>query len=228
MNVIKALSPNILLACVLCLLLSACTTTGTNNVRGAAQKDAAQLGKKPGVTPLLKITAPSLEASSDSSEPPAWVLAGTGAYVSSDEVRVFYAVSSAYGISDKELLKKAADNGARGAMRGLLLRFSELAVIVYIKDMDEDELTLRGGVDVYGEELLTGLNGAVSKGALSSRVLAGWSATRQGEGMSELYSLSSLSLSKFRAIVSASAGVDKDLKAFIRSSTEVYAIHNKL
>jgi hypothetical protein len=157
------------------------------------------------------------EVKSEGVQPPEWVIKGSGAF-GGERGKVFYGVSSAYGIKNFSLLRSAADNRARNEVAKIFQFYTASLMKDYMAS------TMAGDPNETSEEQhVEQATKTVTSMTLSGvEIVDHWQHPETGE----LFSLARLDLEAFKNNMDKAKELNKEVRDYIRENAD--RLHGEL
>jgi len=148
----------------------------------------------------------------------AWHQAGSGAFIENESQRMFNGVGRATGLKSRLLLRIAADNDARKALKTFLDHFADMLAEEYRQEEIDATSTLEGRTVSMADELAAAATATMDKAVIQSH----WSDPQSGA----LYALCQVPLAAFTAAFAERPAPDSTMRAFIRDHAA--ALHSRM
>ncbi|MEE9523342.1 MAG: LPP20 family lipoprotein [Thermodesulfovibrionales bacterium] len=144
-------------------------------------------------------------------QPPEWVIKGSGAF-GGERGKVFYGVSSAYGIKNFSLLRSAADNRARNEVAKIFQFYSASLMKDYMAS------TMAGDPNVSSEEqhVEQAVKTVTSMTLSGVEIVDHWQHPETGE----LFALARLDLEAFKNNMDKAKELNRQVRDYIRQNAD--------
>jgi hypothetical protein len=159
----------------------------------------------------------SKEVKSEGVQPPEWVIKGSGAF-GGERGKVFYGVSSAYGIKNFSLLRSAADNRARNEVAKIFQFYTASLMKDYMAS------TMAGDPNETSEEqhVEQAIKTVTSMTLSGVEIVDHWQHPETGE----LFALARLDLEAFKNNMDKAKELNKEVRDYIRQNAD--RLHGEL
>lgn len=159
----------------------------------------------------------SKEVKSEGVQAPEWVIKGSGAF-GGERGKVFYGVSSAYGIKNFSLLRSAADNRARNEVAKIFQFYTASLMKDYMAS------TMAGDPNETSEEqhVEQAIKTVTSMTLSGVEIVDHWQHPETGE----LFSLARLDLEAFKNNMDKARELNKQVRDYIRENAD--RLHGEL